>query len=296
MPKLINLIQGSKEWLAWRKWKIGASMAPAIMGVSPWQTSLQLWESIVLDQSIEKNYAMNRGNSLEFVARDLLNDECPNGLKFSPVCLEHDTIPWMISSMDGAMIVNRGVFTGHCDVLQACEIKCPGKEAHSMALRGEIPSYYFPQVQHQMVVCNLKEILYVSFDGTRNTVLTVTRDDEYITKKLMPALAAFYQSLIDFKPPEPSDKDLIEITNLDALNMAREYSEMAMQIKRLEEKLEPLKEQLCGYATHGRCKIGDLKVTKTFRKGAIDYSRIPELKNVKLDQYRKDPVIAWRIT
>ena len=42
--KLVSVEQGSKEWLALRNNKIGASDAPIIMGESSWTTPFQLWQ------------------------------------------------------------------------------------------------------------------------------------------------------------------------------------------------------------------------------------------------------------
>ncbi len=297
MPKLIQLKQNTPEWLSWRKWKIGASMASAIMGISPWQTPMQAWESIVLDTTLEKNFAMERGSRLEKIALELHNKSHSLCGDFKPECFEHSTIPWMIASMDGAIVYAPGMLFGECSVLAAIEIKSPGKEAHSMALNGIVPPYYYPQLQHQMVVCDLQKMDYISFDGEENVVVTVLRDDEYITKQLMPKLASFYQSLIDFKPPEPCDKDVVEITNLEALKMAREYSEVTHNIEELQKTQEILKEQLCGMATHGRCKIGDLKVTKVMRRGNIDYPKYLKDNNIRIpDSYRKENSVAWRIS
>ncbi len=292
MAKIVSKIQGSPEWHQWRSFKIGASESAAILGISPYKTALQLFEDKILGQTDNPNYAMERGSRLEETARKWLNNLRPNHPPFTPICVEHDTIPWMIASLDGAVLN----WIGGSEIKEACEIKLNGKEAHSMALNGEIVEWHRSQLQHQMVVANLQKITYVSFDGEEGVILEVNRDEEFITKKLMPALASFYQSLIDFKPPEASDKDVIEITNLDALKMAREYSEITHNIEELKKVQERLKEELCGMATHGRCKIGDLRVTKTMRKGAIDYSSIPELKSVSLDKYRKEPIISWRLT
>ena len=38
-------IQGTSEWLENRKNHIGASDAPVVMGVSPWDTPYKLWEN-----------------------------------------------------------------------------------------------------------------------------------------------------------------------------------------------------------------------------------------------------------
>jgi len=40
---------------------------------------------------------------------------------------------------------------------------------------------------------------------------------------------------------------------------------------------------------------GGIEVLRSFRKGAVDYSRIPELRNLELERYRKAPVEVVRI-
>ncbi|MES2409044.1 MAG: YqaJ viral recombinase family protein [Patescibacteria group bacterium] len=297
MPKIVDLKQGSPEWKEWRKWKIGASMAAAIMGVSPWQTPLQLWESIVMDDDSAPNFAMQRGTRLEEQARDLLNKEKLQewAVKYRPECFEHKDIPWMIASMDG--VISTHVFkAGHAMVHAAVEIKCPGREAHQMALNGIVPPYYMPQLQHQMVVCDLTKILYYSFDGENGIGIEVYRDDEYITKKLLPAEAAFYQSLIDFKPPEACDQDLIVIDDPKAIEHAKLYVKAMETVKNNQKVADECKELLIRYAQDRKCKIGNLVVQKIIRKGSIDYSKVAELKDVKLDKYRKEPVISWRVS
>ncbi len=42
--KIIDLEQGTPEWLEWRKNGIGSSDIATIMGANPYQTPYQLWE------------------------------------------------------------------------------------------------------------------------------------------------------------------------------------------------------------------------------------------------------------
>lgn len=292
MPKIIDLEQGTPEWKEWRRWKIGASMAPVIMGVSPFQTKMQLWESIVFGEDKEANFAMKRGTRMEEKARQWINNRKMIGSPYQPKCLQHDAIPWMIASMDGMALT----WLSGVEIKEICEIKCPGAEAHLMALSGKVPDYYMPQLQHQMVVADLEEILYVSFDGEEGIEIVVPRDDEYITKQLMPQEAAFYQSLLDFAPPEMSDKDVEQIDDPEAIAVAFEYKRCLDKLAFLEKDAKNLKEKLISYAKHSRVSIGDLKLTKVIRKGSIQYDKIQELSRVDLEKYRKEPVVSWRIT
>ena len=88
MPLHRELQQGSTAWLAWRRGGVGASDAPAIMGVSPWMDLDTLW----LDKTGRRrggfsNHAMRRGQRLEPEARALYIRT--TRVRVEPVCLEH---------------------------------------------------------------------------------------------------------------------------------------------------------------------------------------------------------------
>lgn len=40
---------------------------------------------------------------------------------------------------------------------------------------------------------------------------------------------------------------------------------------------------------------GDYGFIKEMRSGSVDYSKIPELQGVKLEDYRKDKVVVWKL-
>src|SRR5579862_2683624 len=110
--------QGSESWLKFKKGKISASMAPPIMGESPWQTPLELWESIIFDRQKEKTPAMERGTKLEPIAREALIER--TGLQYGPVVVQSIEHPWLIASLDGYYHDPKN------DTVYVAEIKCPG--------------------------------------------------------------------------------------------------------------------------------------------------------------------------
>ena len=62
--------QGSEAWLDWRRGGVGASDAPAIMGVSPWMDVEALWlEKTGRATGRPSSFAMRRGQLLEPEAR-----------------------------------------------------------------------------------------------------------------------------------------------------------------------------------------------------------------------------------
>jgi putative phage-type endonuclease len=181
--------QNTPEWKELRKTKIGASDAAPILGISPYKTAYRLWqEKLGLVQENFPNYAMQRGVQLEEEAR--LQLESITGLFFLPVVRFHDSIEWMIASLDG--IDAEGKFIA--------EIKCPNRKDHIMAQEGKIPDKYYPQLQHQLEVCQLDVNYYFSFDGKEGALVKVFRDDVFI-QKMLQRENEFWECLQEFRAP-----------------------------------------------------------------------------------------------
>ena len=69
MATIVELVQGSPEWLDHRVKHRNASETPAVLGVSTWVTPFMLWELRTGRRQQAVNVAMRRGTQLEPVAR-----------------------------------------------------------------------------------------------------------------------------------------------------------------------------------------------------------------------------------
>lgn len=278
-----HLIQGSLEWKEYRKSRIGASDAPPIMGTSPWKTSYQLWrEKIGSENSNQMTYSMQRGLALEDAARQEL--EKITGDLYLPIVKEHPELPWMIASLDGVDQSNT----------YAIEIKCPSTADHNIALAGNIPDKYFPQLQHQLEVCQMDKALYFSFDGSHGVIVTVYRDDKYI-KEMLKKEKEFWNFMQELTPPPMTERDFHERCDEVWNRKASLWIEINAQIRELENKEEALREELIHLAEDKNTIGAGLQISKCFRKGSIDYGKIPELIGVNLDDYRKKPNEYWKL-
>ena len=92
--KIIDLEQGSESWKKWRRFKVGASDMGAVMGDSPYQTPLSLWELNISGEGKEETAAMQFGKSIEPVARDWINKQYK--VHYSPICAESTLYPHLI--------------------------------------------------------------------------------------------------------------------------------------------------------------------------------------------------------
>lgn len=185
-------MQGSQEWLQWRKGKITASIISGMMGLNPWCSQLETWEKFQFELKTPVNEAMERGSRLEPIARDKLNLE--GGYAFKPVCIQHDSISWMAASLDGFYLDLNGK-------PHACEIKCPTKgDTHAQAIFGLIPHHYYPQCQWILMLLDADDMIYYSFDGENGAVVLVKKDVEFIERMTVEA-HAFKRSIDEFKAP-----------------------------------------------------------------------------------------------
>lgn len=165
---MLNLEQGSQEWLDFRSNHITATDASIILGTNPYCTREELMQrKLGLLPEVKMNAAMRRGSAMEPAARVAASDYLH--MTFTPVVLQSDSHPWAMASLDG--ISPEGV---------VIEIKCPGKKNHEAAKRGAIPEYYYPQLHHQMWVAEANSVWYWSWDGSAGVAIQVERCQEYI--------------------------------------------------------------------------------------------------------------------
>jgi putative phage-type endonuclease len=159
--KLVNgLQQSGEQWSNWRSQGIGGSDAAGIMGVSPWVDRskllvLKTWPASQKGEKKENTEAMRRGIELEPIARRTYEEQ--TGLSVTPVCVVHDDYPWMLASLDGLSP----------DLKFAVEIKCANMEVHQQALNGKVTDYYWPQVQHQLLVTGLGALHFYNYSRAR---------------------------------------------------------------------------------------------------------------------------------
>lgn len=134
--KIVQIEQGTPEWLQWRLNRITATDCAVIMGISPFKDVHMLWyekNELVAHKSITE--PMKRGNALEPIARELFISKV--GIEMNPICIEHDEIFWHASSLDGIDETKKILL----------EIKCPNLEKH---FSRKIDDHYLAQMQHQL--------------------------------------------------------------------------------------------------------------------------------------------------
>lgn len=266
-----------KTWLSLRK--IGSSDAPAIMGVSSYDTPYSLYIKKITKMETPDNFAMRRGREREEPARKEF--ERMTGLIMpAKNNVQSQQYEFMTANFDGMN------FEG----TELVEIKNVKKEYHQMALNGKVPDEYWPQVQHQLVVAELDRMRYFSYHDVSGAIVHVHRDEAYI-KELIEAERIFWDCLQNQTPPPMCDRDYRQRDDKEWEKVAERWKQAQEELKKVEEEEAELRAQLISLAQGQNAKGCGVSYQRVPEKGRVDYRNIPELKLIDLDIYRKAPIV-----
>jgi putative phage-type endonuclease len=207
---IIELEQGTPDWLGWRHHGIGASDAPAVMGESPWKNPDKLLrEKRGRPRSSRPNAAMARGTRLEPEARKAY--EARVGIAVDPVCLQSSAYSWMRASLDG--------ISG--DGAKLVEIKCGESAYRHTASHRKAPDYYYGQLQHILAVTGNASIdFWCWLPGCDGLLVPVTRDEAYIGR-LIETQQRFWEQVVagNKRQREPKHREIEGTANVGEGNM-----------------------------------------------------------------------------
>lgn len=281
-----NLEQRSQEWLDFRKDKITASMIPAIMNESKWETPLQIYHRILNGKEVEVNHAMEDGNRIEKEALEWFNSNHvspydDSRLHFKDSVISFVENPDFMASLDG--------FNGKIH----CEIKRANKEDHALAKQKIMPLHYKGQFQWTLYLLGQDFGWYVSWMPGDPYAFQSIVDWEYQEKMLI-SVNDFKRRLIDLDPPPATDSDVKIIDDPESIKEAEEYYDICEEIDCLNGRKEELKKSLLAKHSVKNCRAAKVAINST-RRSWIDYESIPELQGVNLEKYRKTGEEIWTL-
>lgn len=283
-------IQGSPEWLEFRRSKIGASAGPSILGVNPYQDAADVYDQMILAKEVQDNPAMARGRELEPIAREyynlLNNDSELTGMR--PAVVLNSDYPHLMASLDGIS----------SDKSQILEIKCPGDKVYYNCSQGNYPLYWIYQIQQQLLLSGSKVALLLVWKSYEENLTVPFYPEQSKMDELSTACLRFYEdNLLEFKRPSSLKDCWDESTDFDLIGIAEEYREVSQQITKLEKEQAALKLQLLSGLSVDRLIVGPLKVQKTVRKGTVDYTQaFIDSGITNLAPWRRESSEFWKIT
>lgn len=179
-----NPFQRTPEWFHQRRGKLSASRIHRVISGTPrgWATlaaELAYEESAEFEQVEISTPSIDNGKIYEPVA--IANAELELGEEFEPVgFVTHPEYEFLGCSSD--FLARGRTYNG--------EVKCPLLlEKHMMVQQfRQLPKEYYPQVQCQMAVHDIRTTLFISYysgnkklpTSMRTAIIEVDRDDQYI--------------------------------------------------------------------------------------------------------------------
>lgn len=266
---------------------IGGSEIAVIMGLSPYRTPHSLWLEKTgrkMPVDIGNLPHVQRGRLSEIAARAMIERDM--GLSFKPKMWTKEGS--ICRASDDGWSLEENIIL---------ELKAMGRKAHEEASRGIIPEHYRLQCQYNMAVSGARMCLFGSFRPEDESLhkIDVLPDVEEGAKLMKLAEDWWQRHVVGDEPPPLVAGDFKEIAGHDEL-VAR-YRVLTDRAAEIERELETVKKSL-------ESVLGDLpgatisgaKISRVYRKGSVDYAKVPELKGVNLEPYRRSGSSYVRVT
>ena len=267
---------------------IGGSDVAAIMGLSPWKSAYQLWEEKT-GRKVSEDIS-----GLFHVQRGIINE---------PLALVR-----LEEQLDRRFIANKRFTDGHrsgevdaIDDTSIVEIKCMGENAHKAVQEGNAPEHYILQVQYYMLLAQRQECIFVSYRPEDDTLHHfIVKADVKLQDKIVKAVDKYWtDNILADVAPELGDLDLPDMSaHAEYKQFAERYKELNTEKKAVEKALSETKAELgklLAASNSTKARGCGLVLNKHERKGSVEYAKIPELKGVNLEAFRKKAISVFTI-
>lgn len=279
--KLIDLPQGSSEWLEWRRSKRMASESSVVTGRNPWQKPIQLARVKRGLETVQVNPAMQRGHDYEPVARSWY--EATTRQIGDPIVLELGDYG---CSLDW----------GNSGLTRICEIKVPfsaNSGLWKMANDNVVPEYYLDQICHQLAVTGAERCDFVVHLPEEQAFRLIevepmpARWDE-----IRMAWDAFWNTYMVGDLHDDERTDTVWMSACEAYRAAKKQYDEA------ELMLLTAKNELISMAEEQSAKGFGINLIRVEKEGSISYaSAIKKLGVEKefLEQFRGKPTTSYMV-
>lgn len=272
--------QERKEWLLWRHSAITASDAACLYGANPYKKLEVLYAEKIQDSPTDSipNIAMRRGVELEPILR--AKAEAEHLQTYKATNAEHPKYSFIRASLDGLTE----------DGTTVLEVKYVGAKVFGI---GTVPKHYWIQVQHQMLASGaVYGFVIMGMDENNYKIIPVERDEAFINQHII-LCEQFWMNVQARKSPPSS---VVEVIDSKAIALADEYKKLKAVSDEIATELENVRAELLQFVNSDEARVNGLHIKKILTKGNVDYSRIDALKNIDLEQFRKESRVSYKIS
>lgn len=292
MEKDLDVIEVPKaeaDWQDARVSYIGGSDTGAILGLNPYNSAMFVYKQKVYnkrDPEIAKKPAVIKGKELEdWILENKVKPYFKDYAFVKPTHIfKNNNYSWFRSNLDGVGIPKgpngeKPLYNPLNETI-GIEIKfvtVNGEHSWDVDPKyGNIPAYYYSQVQQYMLVTGIK-VFYVCalFDSDWTfKVYEIPYDHEFVHGKLIPMTQKFWEENVLLKIPPTINPKVDTEELLDAMKdnptpfedieytaIAQNYEELSKTIKQAEKERDELKNKLIQGHLEGKRVIGDSDVS-----------------------------------
>ncbi|WP_292257433.1 lambda-exonuclease family protein [Marinospirillum sp.] len=294
-----------KDWLEVRKQGIGASDAAAAVGISPYQSQLELWMiktgrmSGLPDPSLDEvRSPIYWGNVLEPIVAAHYTRKTGRKVRRVNAVLQHpdQDKAWMLANLDYAVVA--------CDEVQLLECKTAG-EFGARLWKDGVPEYYQCQVQHQLAVTGKQSAdVAVLICGQEFRVYRIERDDALIQELIQLERQFWHWVETDTPPPadgsDSADRALRQLYPHDhgevldftahadlnqSFNQLVQVRDQLTSLNLQEAQLKQFLQQTLGDATKARFALGSISWKRSKDTVALNTKTLLKEQPDMLDRY-----------
>lgn len=287
-----------EEWLALRKSSIGGSESGTCVNMNPYSSLITLYaDKKGLSKEKETSEAMRLGTDLEAYVAERFCEQEGKKVRNDFSMYADDEYDFITANIDRKVVgENAGL-----------ECKTMGSFNGYNLEAGEIPSHYYAQCQHYMMVMGFDRMYLAILVLQRGLyVVEVERNDDFI-KKLREAEIDFWTNYIEkdiIPPADGSDASMdtlkelysdarkdseITIPGLD--QMIRDYKAMGEMEKEYKERKLAIQGKICTILGLNDVGIGNefgCSWKKQSKTSGYDMDRLTrDYPNINVDKYKK---------
>lgn len=267
--QISTLTMSRDEWLARRSESIGASEAGAILGLNPYKSNIDVYlekTQGIIDQ--EDNLNMWLGREMEDIIKKRFEEETGLKVRRDYKIRIDDELLYLTTNLDG-IVIGENI---------PVEYKTAGR------WDGEIPNYYFAQIQHQMMVGKYDHCYFVVLVlglPKQFIIERYDRNDDFILNMRMELVDFWENNVLKGIPPEPRTVE-------DAQKLYRKVDSGSIIDSMPAEMVEKW-ELLTLYDEEVKGLNHNIKAIKT------DFMNFMKDKEAIVD-VDGDPLITWRLS
>jgi putative phage-type endonuclease len=277
--KKLELIQGTPEWLAYRKNGIGGSDIASIASIpgAYKSRSAVLREKLGFDQKQLTSFQealFASGHAWEDSVRTSV--ETSLGVPLAPLVIEAHDDPRFFASLDGWDDVSKTVL----------EVKSTGKESLFQNLaEGVVWPIWQAQIQWALYCTSgSRALLACVLDQSGDVIIHEIQPDLNMQALLVGVALDFLRELDQARKLAVPDRKVDQL-----IKGKRLHAKMVKKAEELKLHNDTLAASILELSGATRLENEQVTIAYQERAGSVQYKNIPELKGIDLEQYRGKP-------